>query len=263
MTRTWHGLSTWRGAWRGGPGQLLALYVTLDAAAAVLVAVSHLPLPQRAQPLAFPVAALFAWRVSRGGRVSRVILLILTTLSFGGAAFMHAPPWSPFVLGLLAVYGTQLVLLVSPAVYQRTSRDAPPAQGGTASARWRPPTWVLPSALLAGLVVTLLSLGSMQFGRAGFSLGNLQQPAAVPGCGPAGATIAELPGRCITLAEGYPVRFLTAYQGEPVINDPGLGEDWAQWSLVSFTVLYLAWLLHLRPGPQPGRSPVAEQPSQA
>lgn len=71
MTTTWHRLSTWRGAWRGGPGQLLALYVTLDAAAAVLVALSHLPLPQRAQPLAFPVAAFFAWRVSRGGLSER------------------------------------------------------------------------------------------------------------------------------------------------------------------------------------------------
>lgn len=250
MTRTWHRVSTWHRAWRVGPGQLLALYVALGAVAAVLAAVSHLPLPQRAQPLAFPVAAFLAWRVSRGGRVSRGILLIVTTLSFGGAAFMHAPPWSPLVLGLLAIYGTQMVILVSPAVYQRVRREAPPAQAGAAPARWRPPPWLLPSALLSGLLVTLLYLANMDY-------------EALPGCGPAGATMAELPARCFTLAQGYPVRFLSAYQSTPQISKTGLTEDWAQWSLVSFTVLYLARLLHVRPGPGPRRSPVAEQPSEA
>lgn len=250
MTRTWHRVSAWPRAWRVRPGQLLALYVTLGAAAGMLAAVSHLPLPQRAQPLAFPVAAFLAWRVSRGGRVSRVILIIVTTLSFGGAAFMHAPPWNSLVLGLLAVYGTQLVILVSPAVYQRTRREAPPAQAGAAPARWRPPPWLLPSALLAGLLVTLLYLANMAH-------------EALPGCGPAGATMAELPDRCFTLAQGYPVRFLSAYQGTPQISQTGLTEDWAQWSLVSFTVLYLAWLLHVRPAPGPRQSLLAEQPSEA
>lgn len=238
------------GIWRGAPGQLLGLYIILDVAAVTYVAVSNLPPVQGAEPLSLPVAAFLAWRVSRGGRVSRVILLVLTTLSFGAAAFMPARSWSPPVLGLLALYGAQLVLLISPAVYQRTRREAVPGQVPAAPARWRPPLWLPLSALLAGVVVTLLYLGSMRYGP-------------VPGCGPAGATTAELPSRCFALAEGYPVRFLSAYLGTPEISKTGLAADWAQWSLVGFTVLYLSWLLHHRPELQPDPSLAAEEPPEA
>lgn len=142
------------------------------------------------------------------------------------------------------------MLLVSPAVYQLTRPGAVPGQAPAGQARWCPPRWLPVSALLAGLVVTLLYLGNMGF-------------QAVPGCGPAGATMAELPARCIALAEGYPARFLTAYQGVPEISKTGLAADWAQWSLVAFTVLYLFWLLHHRREPQPGPARVAEEPAQA
>ncbi|MBO0817429.1 MAG: hypothetical protein J2P30_20060 [Actinobacteria bacterium] len=238
------------GIWRGTSGQLLALYVILGLAAAGFCALAQVPLPENAQPLVFPVAAFLAWRVSRGGRVSRVILLIVTALSFGGAAFMQARSWSPLVFGLLAIYGAQFLLLVSPAVYQRTRPGAVPGQAPAGQRRWRPPLWLPLSALLVGLVVTLLYLGNMGF-------------QAVPGCGPAGATMAELPARCITLAEGYPVRFLTAYQSIPEIGTTSLTVDWGQWSLVSFTVLYLAWFLEVRPVPPRPQPVVSEEPPAA
>jgi hypothetical protein len=41
---------------------------------------------------------------------------------------------------------------------------------------------------------------------------------------------------CIGLARGYPLRFLTADQGTPMISSA------AQWSLVSFSAFYLIWL---------------------
>lgn len=107
---------------------------------------------------------------------------------------------------------------------------------------------MLLSALLAGLVVTLLFLGSMDV-------------AAIPGCGSAGATMAQLPSRCVGLARGYPLRFLTAYQGTPKVNQSALVFDWAQWSLVIFSTLYLLRLPGCRPRPRPDQPSVATEPS--
>jgi hypothetical protein len=78
------------------------------------------------------------------------------------------------------------------------------------------------------------------------------------GCGPAGAALAQLPDRCIVLQEGLPLRFLSAYQGAPEISKRALVEDWAQWSLVSFSVLYL---LRLQVSPLDYTSAATEQPS--
>jgi hypothetical protein len=232
--------------WRSGSGQLLVWYVILDVIAVVCAAVAHPALPQRAQAPWLPVTAFLVWRVSRGGRLSRVILIIAGTLSFAEAAFISSRSWSPVVLLLLAVYAAQIALLVSPAVYQRTRREPPIRWAATASTKYGPPPWMLLTALLAGLVVTLLYLGSMGW-------------AAIPGCGPAGATIAQLPSRCIGLTQGYPVRFLTASQGTPEIDKAALIKDWAQWSLVSFSAFYLLWLLRRRPESSGGRAPAVDQ----
>jgi len=59
---------------------------------------------------------------------------------------------------------------------------------------------------------------------------------AIPGCRSATS------GACSALAEGYPLRWLTAYQNEPVIFKGALLKDCAQWALASTSVLYLAWL---------------------
>jgi hypothetical protein len=234
--------------WRSGAGQMLALYVILDLIAAMCAAVAHPALLQKAEAPWLPIAAFLAWRVSRGGRASRVILIILSALSFAGAALIRASSWSPSVLALLAIYASQIALLVSPAVYQRTRPSTWPDPGVTASKPVKSPLWMLLSALLAGLVVTLLFLGSMDI-------------AAIPGCGPAGATMAQLPGSCLGLARGYPVRFLSAYQGTPEISKWGLVMDWAQWSLVSFSALYVLRLPGCRPRPLQDQPSVAKEPS--
>jgi hypothetical protein len=95
--------------------------------------------------------------------------------------------------------------------------------------RARPPLWLILAGLLAGLVVTLMYLGNMSF-------------TPIPGYGPSGASRHLLPERCIGLARGYPLRFLTADQGTPMISSAALIKDWAQWSLVSFSAFYLIWL---------------------
>ena len=49
-------------------------------------------------------------------------------------------------------------------------------------------------------------------------------------------------GACSALAEGYPLRWLTARQNQPLIVKGALLKDCAQWVLVSMSVLYLGWL---------------------
>lgn len=95
----------------------------------------------------------------------------------------------------------------------------------------RPPSWLVPCGVVLGVVVTLAYLGSMDV-------------VAVAGCRP---TAAEA---CGVLAEGYPLRWLTAPQSTPVIDKYALVRDCAQWALACSSVLYVAWL-QLRPGPSP------------
>jgi hypothetical protein len=231
--------------WRDSPGQLLTLYLVLGV---IALAVSHSSPSAKSQLQWFLLAVFLAWRVSRGGWLSRLILILVSMTSFAGAAFTGPRHWNLGILALLAIYATQVALLVSPAVYQRTRRN--PSRDLAPTVSMRPPLWIPLSALVTGLVATLLSLGSMDW-------------AAIPGCGPAGATIAHLPGRCIGLAEGYPVRFLTAYQGTPLIDKAGLADDWAHWSIVSFAVFYLLVLLHRRHDVPRDQPVTAEDPAVA
>jgi len=234
--------------WRSRVAQLLALYLILDVIAVMCAAVAHLARAHSTEASWLPVAVFLTWRVSRGGRVARVILIIVSVLSFAAAMHISSSSWSPSVLVLLAIYATQIAVLVSPAVYQRTGPKTQPDPRVVTSMQFMSPLWMLLSALLAGLVVTLLFLGSMGI-------------AAIPGCGPAGMTVAQLPGGCFGLARGYPMRFLAAYQGTPVINQLALVMDWAQWSLVSLSTLYLLRLAARRPRPLSDQPSAAQEPS--
>lgn len=64
----------------------------------------------------------------------------------------------------------------------------------------------------------------------------------IPGCRTAASSA------CTALAEGYPLRWLTAYQNNPLISKGALLKDCAQWALASTLVLYLAWLWLTAPG---------------
>jgi hypothetical protein len=214
--------------WRSDARTVLLAYFALILAAAGCAAA----LPGAAWPLQgdhvswLPVAAFLTWRVSRGGRVSRVLLIVAGLFCAAGAAHTGPPGWNPAVFGLLALYAAQIALLLSPAVYDRTRPASAPRLDATAAVRARPPVWMLPAAVLLGLVVTLLYMGSMGL-------------VPIAGCGPAGATIAQLPSHCFALAEGFPLRFRTVVPAQPGIDQAALLTDWTQWSLVSFAVLYL------------------------
>ena len=93
-------------------------------------------------------SAFFAWRVTRGGRISRM-LLILEALGWVIAlVIVLAVQFRLAQFGLLAATAAQLALLLSPAVYRRTR---PGGQPGRWVALWRRRTPVpLVAAVAAG-----------------------------------------------------------------------------------------------------------------
>ena len=99
------------------------------------------------------LSAFFTWRVTRGGRCSRMLLIVATGAGLIAAIIMMAITFSPAELGDLAASGAQIALLLSPAVYARTR---PTGQGAGAVALWRgrrPARLV--AALAAGAVLGL------------------------------------------------------------------------------------------------------------
>jgi hypothetical protein len=167
--------------------------------------------------------AFLTWRVSRGGRISRMSLILGSGVSYAAAVLDVARLWNAGVAVMLIVGAAQVALLVSTPVYWHT-RAAPVTVRveGWAPFRGRPPMWLLPWGLLAGVLVTLACLGHMDY-------------ALIPGCR---ATASDT---CGALAEGYPLHWLTADQNDPVIFKGALLKDCVQWALVSMSVLYLGW----------------------
>ncbi|HEY7264724.1 MAG TPA: hypothetical protein VH589_24995 [Trebonia sp.] len=198
-------MARWR---RPGAGEILLVFMLLAVIGSLWGWLSHTASPQSAL-WSIVLTAFLAWRVSRGSRISRMILIIIISCA------------------------AQIALLVSPSVYGGTS----PAPTQVRARGWsqllrRPPGWLLPWGLLAGALLTLAFLGNMDW-------------IPVQGCRPATSTA------CAALAEGYPLRWLTAYQNMPVISKGALLEDFAQWAMVSTSVLYLAWLWLTAPAGAP------------
>jgi hypothetical protein len=220
-------VTRWR---RPGAGEILLVYLLLAAIGLIWSWLSHAysslnPLPW------ILIAAFLTWRVSRGGRVSRMILVIGSGASCAVAVLSVARLWDLSVMALVIIGAAQVALLVSPPVYGRTRHPAPAAARAPGWARLvrRPPAWLLSCGLLAGVLVTLACLGSMDW-------------VAIPGCRPGASDT------CTALAEGYPLRWLTAHQNMPVISKGALLRDCAQWALASTSLLYLAWLRLTVPG---------------
>jgi hypothetical protein len=218
-------------------------------------------------PAAIVIAAFLAWRVTRGSSLARGLIILYT---IGGiAGLLNSPGMrsgSLISLGLLAIYLVQIALLVSTPVYNRTRKN----RTGLAPDGSRP--WVLPSrwmpiaATAAGVIITLLTLVNWSF-----------QP--VPGCQAWSYLAARSapPAQCTTLAEGYPVQYLSAMPtlgldpgskvtaanldvfAYPVISKSAAAEDLAIWTLVSFTTFYLLW----PPSRRPAESAAIREPAPA
>jgi hypothetical protein len=174
-------------------------------------------------PPSFLVTAFLVWRVSRGGRISRVLLIIGNAASCVVAALAVARQWDVAVVALIVVSAAQVALLVSPPVYGRTRpAPVPVRMRSWAQLVRRPPAWLLPCGLLAGVLVTLALLGNVDWVQ-------------IQGCMPAASD------GCTALVRGYPLRWQSAYQSIPVIFEGGLLKDCVQWALVSTSFLYLGW----------------------
>jgi hypothetical protein len=211
-------VARWR---RPGVEEILWVFLLLEAIGDLCSWLSHSP-DQRNPLASFLIVGFFTWRVSRGGRISRMLLIISTGWSYAGAALDLARLWNPAVVAWLIVSAAQFALLVSAPVYWRT-RPIPYTvrmPGWTRFARL-PPIWLLlPWGLLAGVLVTLICLGHMDSGP-------------VAGCQ------ATASNSCTALFDGYPLTWLTTDQFAPLIDKGALVKDCVQWSLVSISVLYL------------------------
>ncbi len=170
-------------------------------------------------------AGFLAWRVTRGGRVSRTLLIIAAEIAFLVTASGIATNFGPALFGPLAASAAQVALLLSPAVYQRTRPPGWAAPPGWA--RLRPPPVLILLGVLAGLVVTLLGLSSMSSPPPGCDLGD-------------GGRLTGIV--CETVAEGAPLRWVTAYHGAPIVNWAAMARDWAQDAVLSVAALYGCWL---------------------
>jgi hypothetical protein len=219
-------VARWR---RPGANEILLGFLLLDAIGCICSWLSHSYDSQH--PLgSFLCTAFLAWRVSRGGRISRMILIIGSGAAFATAAFAVARLWDVGAVALVIISAVLIALLVSPPVYGHT-RSTPiqvRAQSWSQLLPLRPPAWLLPWGLLAGVLVTLACLGSMDF-------------TTIAGCRPAASDA------CSALAEGYPLRWLTAVQGTPEISKEALLRDSVQWALGCTSLLYLAWLWLMPP----------------
>ena len=239
--------------WRG-PGALMTVYLVLFVIAGPWGDISepagHGLVAEGRNLPAILIAAVLAWRVAHGGRISRALIIGFTIV--GAGAMIHsgsARAGDPAAFGLLAIYAVQVSILLSTPVYNRTRQDQADIQPAGTPLWETPPRWMPLAAAAAGIVITLLFLGSMSY-----------QP--VPSCHARGylSPHAAPMAQCETLAEGFPVPYLSALpdvglnsgsavtpanlsvSANPVINKSAAAADLATWTLASFTACYLLWL---------------------
>lgn len=101
-------MARWR---RPGVDELLLVLLLLAAAGSVCSWLSHSQ--NQNDPLSsFLVTAFLAWRVSRGGRISRMLLILGSGASYAAAVLDVARLWNAGVAALLVVGAAQVALLV-------------------------------------------------------------------------------------------------------------------------------------------------------
>lgn len=121
----------WRDPRRAG--LLMGVYFLLSLATGPGISV-RIGTGTLSRPVGWVLLAFLVWRVTRGGRISRMLLLLIAGGGFIAGIILLAIGFSWPQLGLLAAGGAQVSLLLSPAVYQRTR---PADHRARAVARWR------------------------------------------------------------------------------------------------------------------------------
>ena len=224
--------------WRR-PSAFMIAYVLLFAAAAVAhPGMQHPPTAAwvSAVSVGVALAAFLAWRVARGNATARALAVVYTALLLIAVLSSTDLRSGGLVsLGLLAIYLAQIALLVSTPIYHCTRQESADLRPGGPPLWPIPPWWMAAVALAAGVLITLLFLGSMDWQSVACTATQRSAP----------------PTHCVTLAEGYPVHFLSAVPSAnsayPVINKAAAAEDVTVWIVLSFAACYLIWLPSRRP----------------
>lgn len=217
--------------WSDGPAALLAGYLVLVAAAEVIAGSAGLVFKYGW----IPVLAFLCWRVTRGGHVSRGILIYASVVNLGWAVTL-SQRWHIQALAVFVLTLGGLVLLLSPAVYARTH---PGAGASSSGIRLWPGRWMILSAPLAGTALAGLTLA---VARRWF----------LPGSSCVIAPVEGTPQRCVGSGRGFPVPVMATVHGHYAVSQLAFVQDCAQWTVLIFTVSYLVWLtLHRRRPPLP------------
>jgi hypothetical protein len=207
-------------------GLLMAAYflISLAPGPSVFVTNGSGPPGPGTHVLGALVSAFFAWRVTLGGRISRMLLVMSAEIGLLTTAFEIASRFGPVVFGVLIANAAQIALLLSLAVYQRTR---PPDWAGPVGwARVRPPLALLLLRVLAGLVATLLGLAQFSF--------------SPPGCDYGDAGWVSM--TCLTVVDGWPLRWLGGYHSALVVDWAAMAKDLVQDAVIGASVFYCFWL---------------------
>jgi hypothetical protein len=133
------------GRWRRpGVNEILTVFLLLAAIGSLCAWLSHNR--EQDNPLSsFLVAVFLTWRVSRGGRISRMLLILGSGASYAATALDVARLWNAAVVALLIVGAAQVALLASAPVYWHT-RQTPVTLRlpGWAQFAPRPPMGLVP-----------------------------------------------------------------------------------------------------------------------
>jgi hypothetical protein len=212
--------------WYRQPAALMVSYLVV-ATAAELLGQSADMAKQTIGVEAVPVLALLSWRVTRGGWVSRGLLIYyVSARQLIGAAGLGGQWWhiQPAAVSALALAG--LLLLLSPAVYARTHPGRPSA---TSRMRLRPSRWLVVAAPLTGTAAAGLALAVTR---------RWYQPG--PGCmtGP----VEGMPPRCVGVGQGFPVPVAATVHGSHTLSQLAFVQDCVQWTVMILTGSYLLWL---------------------
>jgi hypothetical protein len=132
----------------------------------IYLKVGTAPLASGPGAFGWVLSAFFAWRVARGGRVSRMLLIIGAVLGCIAAAAMAGLRFTPAPLGVVAAGGAQLTLLLSPAVYQRTRPGGGTGWSGKPARPRRGPRWLVPAlAVIAAVGLTGTAVAGVAVAR--------------------------------------------------------------------------------------------------
>ncbi len=230
----------WRDPRRAGLLMAASFLISLAVDPSVFLKAGSGPPGLGTHVLGALASGFFAWRVTRGGRISRMLLVISAEIGFLTTAFEIASRFGPVVFGVLIANAVQIALLLSPAVYQRTR--PPDWTGPVGWTRVWPPPALLLLGTLAGLVATLLGLAHIDFPAPGCYLGDAGR-----------ASMA-----CLTVVDGWPLPWLGGYRSALVVDWAAMAKNLVQCTVIGASVLYCFWLgPRTREEPIRGRAPAA------